>query len=552
MGIYQISKPVSESFYDLPAMIHTRVQGTIFVMVKFPLAVRGKDYTLYHIDSLPLPVEDNSTHATKIHNIPPYLAINTGDNTYIEMTQQQYATCTGIRTKRCNYIPAPILATKPTCAVALFKSDVKAIKATCDMRFQPNALETYALEISDGKFIFSNIKQFILSCPRLQVKTMKGCSLCVYSIPCKCAVEASGIKIYPRLNNCDESKDTQILHSTNIPLLLEFFSEEAISNLTADSVFPNKLKINIPSFKIAEQKVTDILKADEKYAIKLSAIVRKAKQLKPIKLRPIDTSSIGGMLQYDQPPNMWNIICIILTILNAVAMYMVYRKLKLIMLLIPMAAPMLHTGKAASLDWAETQQTTAATINSNTRYLDIFANESHGLVVASAILITMIILYALGRLAYASYTKYREITSNESSIMVEISDTHHTIRVAVLQVASPPKAITMQANNWISRATITGTGLHKQMFINWGDLAFYIGANQTQVRPHSLMPLSTWQARQLSVLLQTEYTMHIAVAFKGTVTYISPTTGIETPPNPSAPPSSSPPRYPSILEGTRL
>jgi hypothetical protein len=78
---YKLPQPISGSWYQLPAILHTRIGNEIFVQVKIPITLRSAKYTIYDIQVYPLPVDNDSYHATKIVNIPRYLAINKHDRT---------------------------------------------------------------------------------------------------------------------------------------------------------------------------------------------------------------------------------------------------------------------------------------------------------------------------------------------------------------------------------------------------------------------------------------------------------------------------------------
>jgi hypothetical protein len=541
---YKLSQPISGSWYQLPAMLYTRVGNEIFVQIKFPITLRSAKYTMYEIHVYPLPVDNNSDHATKIVNIPRYLAINTQYMTFIEMTAQQYTTCTGGYRKTCNYIPAPVSNANPTCAVALYKDNIAQIHEKCDTRFQPNSLRTYAIEISDGEFLLSNVTQVLISCPRLNVKKLGGCKLCVLNLKCGCSLIAGAIQVFPRINQCERTKQPKIRHSMNLPLLLQFFNEQQIANISADTAFADVPNIILPSFEIMKQNTSNLIKADSEFRYKLKAIAKRARDMKPIKLIPTaDIPPPNGFMDYDVTPSFWNIVSMALAVLNAVGLLLVFRKIKIIALALTLRP-------ANGLDWKDTPDT-AQTTTPDARYLSLFHNESHALVIATALLITLILIYALGRLLHHAYTTYKVSSSNESSILIEITDNVTSTRVNLLQVPSPPKNIIVKTTIWPQTVSIAGkTAISRKLFIDWNDLIFIIGKDQTQVRPHNLVPLTRIQSTELTTILQSAYSINMLVAFKGTSIYIPPcVTEI-----PSAPPQITydDQRYPSILQTTRL
>jgi hypothetical protein len=313
------------------------------------------------------------------------------------MTSQQYATCTGKYRKTCNYIPAPLSDSNPTCAIALYQNNIAQIHEKCDTRFQPNSLRTYAIEVSDGKFLLSNITQVLISCPKLNVKKLSGSKLCVLNLKCGCSLIADAIQVVPRISQCEQTEQREIKHSMNLPLQMQFFNEQQIANISADTAFADIPNVKLPRFEIMKQNTSNLIKADTEFRYKLDAIAKRARELKPIKLLPTDDiPPPNGFLDYDVMPSFWNLVSLALAIMNAIGLFFVFRKIKIIALALSLLS-------ANGLDWTDTQDT-AQTTTPDARYLTLFDNESHALVIATALLITLILIYSLGRLLNHAYT----------------------------------------------------------------------------------------------------------------------------------------------------
>jgi hypothetical protein len=153
-------------------MLYTRTKHSIYIFQHFPITLRsdGAIYQMYKIKTFSLPINKGNDHSSRIINIPPYIAINTDNSYYIEITQDQYNECEGHYRKTCRYLNSPISLKQPTCALALYQNDLEAIQTLCDVRFQPNSLQTFVQELHDGEFIISNASSIIVSCPQLHVQ----------------------------------------------------------------------------------------------------------------------------------------------------------------------------------------------------------------------------------------------------------------------------------------------------------------------------------------------------------------------------------------------
>jgi hypothetical protein len=214
---YKLSYPISGSWYDLKSMLYTRTKQSVYILQHFPITLRsrGAIYQLYKIKSYSLPINKGNDHSSRIINIPAYIAVNSDDSCYIEITQDQYNECEGHYRKTCQYLNYPISQKQTTCALALYKNNLEAIQTLCDVRFQPNSLQKFVQELHDGAFIISNASSIIVTCLRLHVQKFPGCCLCLHTLQCHCSLLVDDITVHPRINNCDPATHTTVTNAIN-------------------------------------------------------------------------------------------------------------------------------------------------------------------------------------------------------------------------------------------------------------------------------------------------------------------------------------------------
>ena len=102
--------------------------GSILILVKFPLGSRNQPMKLFKILNYPIPVTNTSSHATQIDNLSTYLAISHLRDSYSVLPDSALNECTfDMSSVNCHFsVPLQSMA-KPNCALALFHGNKLAI-----------------------------------------------------------------------------------------------------------------------------------------------------------------------------------------------------------------------------------------------------------------------------------------------------------------------------------------------------------------------------------------------------------------------------------------
>lgn len=80
-------------FYKEADFIYARHGSSLYLTVRFPISSHEKPLTLYHIFSLPVPINSTSNHASQLLDMPDYLLSNHHDQFAI-INQKQLSKCT--------------------------------------------------------------------------------------------------------------------------------------------------------------------------------------------------------------------------------------------------------------------------------------------------------------------------------------------------------------------------------------------------------------------------------------------------------------------------
>lgn len=76
----------------------------LYITIKFPMITENSELNLYEILSYPIPINSSTTHASKVSNVPKYLAITKNKDYYAELNCSALNTCKDLQSRfHCPY-----------------------------------------------------------------------------------------------------------------------------------------------------------------------------------------------------------------------------------------------------------------------------------------------------------------------------------------------------------------------------------------------------------------------------------------------------------------
>ncbi|KAK3100591.1 hypothetical protein FSP39_022245 [Pinctada imbricata] len=265
-------------FYSHAKFIYARHYANLYISVKFPVSTHEKPLQLYKIITLPVPLNNTSNHATQLLNIPDYLAVTHHHDYFVHLSSTDLQKCTSTPLSLCtNNLPLSPLST-PDCIMAIFENKPKRVAKLCDFRFVPNILKSQLIELSSTSVIVYKVDSLKRNCPDEQT-IVEGCTFCLMNIPCKCSFSTDTLYLPPRLVSCyNENSNGTTLHPFNLALLQEFFDEQKLFNMMANTTFAQPITFEIPNFKIYNHSMNNILADDHKYHLSLKKMAEATKK----------------------------------------------------------------------------------------------------------------------------------------------------------------------------------------------------------------------------------------------------------------------------------
>ncbi len=223
----------------------------VYIMVKFPLTTKISQLTVYQIQSLPVRINDSTTHATQILDLPHYLGISHNHQYFAEIGQDDFDLCQGKFHKHCPYHLPLQLMTQATCATSVFQQQTDNIRKLCNFRFIPAAIKAKIQPLSKDELLLYKIPKYTLQCEDNQY-ILEGCSLCIIKVKCKCSFFSNNYFLPLSLQNCAENstEPSTKVYPVNLAMLQGYFSDNDLTMIYGDTKLEQSLEFKIPNFTV--------------------------------------------------------------------------------------------------------------------------------------------------------------------------------------------------------------------------------------------------------------------------------------------------------------
>ena len=327
----QLNSP-SEVYANVK-FIWAHYNNSIFITVKFPLAAGRSPLVLYKTESIPIPINESTTHVSQLLELPKYIGFSVDGMLYALPPELDAAACEGRSHRFPCHIPTPLIQrSEPCCISAIYHQDKQAVKELCNFRLVFNGHTSRIRHLSQGQYLISNIKSISLSCGQTQ-RVIKGCHLCVMKFPCGCAIKAEHFHIPAHVAMCRNQSTTSILHPVNLAVLQHMLHEDGLRDLSGDSLLTQRFPHAGPKFHLYKHNVSHILANDKRDDLNLQKIISAAKQDAQIYETAVDsliatcTQSEGLWWWSNNVTTYLSFVCYVLSIGVIVYLFRQHRKM---------------------------------------------------------------------------------------------------------------------------------------------------------------------------------------------------------------------------------
>lgn len=121
---FRIATTDYKYYYSQPNFLFARDSNNIYITIKIPLTHVDSPFDLYDVISLPVPVDNSTTHATQLLELPDLLGVTRNRNYFIELSQQLFQSCSKFGNEHfCSFQPTLRSAIHPSCLFSIFRND---------------------------------------------------------------------------------------------------------------------------------------------------------------------------------------------------------------------------------------------------------------------------------------------------------------------------------------------------------------------------------------------------------------------------------------------
>ena len=282
-GSFRISHTEIGYYYHLNDVTYHRVNNKLFLKIKIPLTTTTTSFTLYRINTVPIPIGPDRQEHSLIQLKKPYLVISKDNLFYVTLSENEYHFCVGNQLKTCSQALSMQETGHPDCALALFNDQPQLVSKLCDVNFIPatNYSQSHIITISENSYLISSQDTHLIqTCPGRTPIHISPCKLCTISLPCACSLKGQTFFIPPSLQNCLPHQKPVVSHSLNLPALLHFYEDTSkLINLTSKSSFLTPVKSNLPNIDLINKKYKDVIEQPSS-TLSLASIARNVKESK--------------------------------------------------------------------------------------------------------------------------------------------------------------------------------------------------------------------------------------------------------------------------------
>ena len=507
-----------QNVYSSGNFLFARNNSNIYITIKLPLTYRPKPLSLYKLSTIPVPINETSTHATTLLNLPPFFLITDDSEYYASLSELEISKCYGKPQLYCPFNLALRPATSQSCELGLFTNNKQMVHSFCDFRFLENTILPKLVELNPTTILVYRISLLSLECGQNQ-KMITGCDFCLMQVPCMCSITTTQFYLKPRLVACqNESRNITKLHPINLGLLQEFFDPAMTEHIYADTTFQKPLNVSTPAFQIYDHEMNQVLADDTKAHLNLRKMADKAKNDEII-FKSLSEPMLDGQIAINSEWPDFNAILIFisggLAVCASLALLWMFFKIRSL----SAAILILQQGKAASALSTQLpsfiyKQVTESTGEVSSFTLDITLQWDHAIFLLNLFILAVSFIVLL--------KVYRNYHSHIPWLCAEITSINDCILVPLVRLPLCPAHCHIQVPSTISNLSLQGSWFSPVLQVCWSDFYIFNDITGQRVKVPEKIELSFFHYLKLRKLLHKSFFIHVYISHNGLLQFITP------------------------------
>ena len=259
-------KPDITTYYKFDNMvISSHDEHFLYIKIKIPVSSPTTEFSLYKIDTVPVPTSVNNTIYTLMQGYQQWLAISRDGQAYLELTEPQAFQIKAVLNQR-NFLAT--MAHNESCVLNLFFGNTRGILSTCRHTLIKNPVHTLEFVYTlphQGYLIYTPARSWTLSCsnssklPRPASNTTdiihKG--LFTIHIQCGCKLTSQSTELLPESTSCPANRSLT-LYSANYLVYYKLYRHTIPLQLTIDDPTTDLVNFQLPPLIHQRLNFTDL------------------------------------------------------------------------------------------------------------------------------------------------------------------------------------------------------------------------------------------------------------------------------------------------------
>ena len=465
-------------YYDVDDVMFAMSGRRIYVTLFIPISAREAIFNLYRLVKFDVPLNESTRHATRVMNLPHYLAISVDNKYFVEMSTDDLLQCSGSPMKRCSAFMAHRSVVDGSCAMAIYKGFQPEKK--CKILVVENAIAPLLYEIEPGKIVVTGIKNIVFTCPNGVIRKT-GCNLCSLTVPCLCALDAGKFSLAPRLDSCISEGTISKNYPVNLALLKQFFNNSELAHLDVEAKAAFPTKYNIPPLRLKDDEFNNWVNDDkglQRDLTEVAELMRNNKDVYRTETPRIWNNALDDDNKY---PHILSYVSAATIIILMIAYFLIYRKVAMLVAAFALISGSNHAQAQSfvspsvikepinkTLNFIQTSQSVRVPIDNHPAL-----TPDHLLLYLELSSLILLSLYGCLKLKYC-LKKY----TNHTQVLLEIRYRNRSIDIPLTNLHLFPSDYNLVLVDWLSGLKISKTGcLSAVIIITWSN--FFLSERNT-------------------------------------------------------------------------
>ena len=230
----------------------------LYVKIRFPVSSPSSQFSLYKVDTVPVPTDQTTEVFTQLSGLPDWLAISSDASSFIPFHHDEAAQLKEILNTQ-NYLP--IQVTNQSCVLNLFFGLQEDIILTCRhqlLKKPQTSLEFVYTLPPRGYLIYTPTRQWSTLCNGTETSDpVNHQGLFFMDVQCGCIVSSHQTNLLPDTQNCSSSQ-TEIGYSANFLVYQKLYRHLQDFTMNINDFHQEPVNFQLPNIIHEKLNFTDL------------------------------------------------------------------------------------------------------------------------------------------------------------------------------------------------------------------------------------------------------------------------------------------------------